>query len=568
MHIALRKIPAQLPNLGVSSLLTRIYATRGITSADELNLTLSKLLPYQDLSGITDAVNLLISSMQNNDKIIVIGDFDVDGATSCATAVLGLRMLGAKNVQYLVPNRFKFGYGLTTDIVSFALKLNPNLLLTVDNGITSIDGVVAAKKANLKVIITDHHLPGSVLPQADAIINPNQNNCRFASKNLAGVGVMFYLLIALRAKLRDLGKFADKNIPNLAKLLDLVALGTVADMVQLDFNNRILVHQGLARIRTGIGNIGINALIEVAKLDNKQINANHLSYQLAPRLNAAGRMDDMRLGVECLLADDVTTAVALAHKLTNLNSERKTVETAMQLEAHTELQKINFSDIPAGICLYQEHWHQGVSGILATKITNQYLKPTIIFAKTSDHELKGSGRSIDGVHLKDCLTAIANKHPNLILSFGGHSMAAGLTIYANNFAKFAKEFAGEIQNSSNNIIAHAKAYDFISDDEINLKSAFDVHYAGTWGTGFLEPMFYGRFTIIDQYLLVGKHLKLKLITKSKVLLDAVSFNVDVNLWPNRRAKEIEITYRLNINRYNNLDNLQLIIEHLAVTVEY
>jgi len=566
MQIILRKIPNELPDLKLSNLLTRIYATRKIVSIDELDLALSRLLPYKDLMGIDEALNLLVSIRENNGKIMVIGDFDVDGATACACAVLGLRKLGF-NVQYLVPNRFKFGYGLTVPIVERALKSKTDLLLTVDNGITSIEGVNAAKQAGLKVIITDHHLPGTTLPCADAIINPNQKHCPFASKNLAGVGVMFYLLIALRSKLRELAKFSSENVPNLANLLDLVALGTVADIVYLDFNNRILVNQGLARIRAGVCNLGIKALIKIAKLDSNKINANYLSYQLAPRLNAAGRMDDMSLGIECLLADDEDTAIRLAKQLDSLNQERKTVEFDMQIEANLELNKLNLKDIPAGICLYQEHWHQGVSGILATKITNQYAKPTIIFAKNANNELKGSGRSVAGLHLKDCLAAIATNKPDLILSFGGHSMAAGLTICANNFAKFAQEFAQQVENTADNIITTSAQYDFIRDDELNLTSAYEVHYAGPWGTGFPEPIFYGKFTVINQYLMVGKHLKLKLATLNKSLLDAVVFNVDTNLWPNLRIKEIEITYRLMVNNYKGLDNLQLVVEHISPTLE-
>jgi len=507
-------------DLNLSPLLKRLYAARGVKNAADLDLTLSRLLSFHNLLDIDKATSLLLKAISKQKHILIVADFDADGATACALAILGLQMLGAKNVSYLVPNRFEFGYGLTPEIVQVALTQKPDLLLTVDSGITSFAGVKAAKKAGLSVIITDHHLAADKLPDADAIVNPNQPNCTFASKNLAGVGVMFYVLLALRAALIKDGKFTPPNVPNLASLLDLVALGTVADVVPLDFNNRILVAQGLSRIRANNCRSGINALIGASKLENSQINASNLAFALAPRLNAAGRIDDMSIGIECLLTTDAFKAQNLAAKLSTLNNERKNIESTMQIEANIEMSKLDLRNLPAAICLYQEHWHQGVIGILASRLKEQYQKPAIIFAASSSNEIKGSARSVPDLHIKDCLTAIAAQNPNLILHFGGHAMAAGLTLKKENFADFAQAFAAKVKQMLPSNKDDLPLCDQIAFDEITLQNARQIHFGGPWGANFAEPLFYGKFKVMQQYLLAGKHLKLQLVTPNGALLNA------------------------------------------------
>ncbi|MGH8393204.1 MAG: DHH family phosphoesterase, partial [Pseudomonas sp.] len=401
MRIDPRPLPAVLPFLGeLPPLLTRLYAARGVQSEAELDKSLARLIPYQQLKGIDAAVDLLVTALEQRQRILIVGDFDADGATASTVGTLGLRLLGAAHVDYLVPNRFEYGYGLTPEIVAVALQRQPQLLITVDNGISSVEGVAAAKAAGLKVLVTDHHLPGDELPAADAIVNPNQPGCEFPSKALAGVGVIFYVLMALRARLRSLGWYENKPQPNIGELLDLVALGSVADVVPLDANNRILVYQGLERIRAGRARPGIKAILEVAKRDHARITSTDLGFILGPRLNAAGRLDDMSLGIECLLTSDFTAAREMAAQLDGMNQDRKSIEQGMQREALAQLKDLPVESMPYGLCLFDPEWHQGVIGILASRMKERYFRPTIAFADAGDGLLKGSGRSVPGFHIR------------------------------------------------------------------------------------------------------------------------------------------------------------------------
>ncbi|MEK1843542.1 MAG: single-stranded-DNA-specific exonuclease RecJ, partial [Pseudomonas sp.] len=402
MRIEPRLLPDTLPFLGdIPPLLTRLYAARGVQSEAELDKSLARLIPYQQLKGIEAAVDLLVTALEQRQRILIVGDFDADGATASTVGMLGLRLLGAAHVDYLVPNRFEYGYGLTPEIVEVALTREPHLLITVDNGISSVEGVAAAKKAGLKVLVTDHHLPGDELPLADAIVNPNQPGCEFPSKALAGVGVIFYVLMALRARLRSLGWYESTPQPNIGELLDLVALGSVADVVPLDANNRILVHQGLERIRAGRARPGIKAILEVAKRDHSRITSTDLGFILGPRLNAAGRLDDMSLGIECLLTEDTGAAREMAAQLDGMNQDRKSIEQGMQREALAQLKDLPVESMPFGLCLFDPEWHQGVIGILASRMKERYFRPTIAFADAGDGLLKGSGRSVQGFHIRD-----------------------------------------------------------------------------------------------------------------------------------------------------------------------
>ena len=437
-----RPVPGVLPDITNSPhpILTRLYASRGISSAAQLERGAASLLPYSALKGIDSAVALLIDALQQQQQLVIVGDFDADGATSTAVLITGLKALGFKRVEYLVPNRFEYGYGLTPEMAELAVAQGAELIITVDNGISAIDGVALAKQAGVKVLVTDHHLAGTELPAADAIVNPNQPGCSFPSKALAGVGVAFYLLLALRAALREQQHFANSGLaePNLAELLDLVALGTVADVVPLDSNNRILVHQGLMRIRSGKCRPGIQALIDVANRSAAKLTASDFGFALAPRLNAAGRLDDMSLGISCLLAPDLGLARQYAAELDSLNVERRAIEQSMQVEAQAFLSQLSFdgSELPECLCLYRHDWHQGVIGILAGRIKEQFHRPTIVFAQGDEGELKGSARSINGLHIRDLLEEISSQYPGLIKKFGGHAMAAGLTISADRLDTF------------------------------------------------------------------------------------------------------------------------------------
>ena len=569
MRIEPRPLPAVLPFLGdLPPLLTRLYAARGVQSAAELDKGLARLIPFAQLKGIDAAVSLLVMALAQRQRILIVGDFDADGATASAVGVLGLRMLGAAHVDYLVPNRFEYGYGLTPEIVAVALQRQPDLLLTVDNGISSVEGVAAAKAAGLTVLITDHHLPGPELPAADAIVNPNQPGCAFPSKALAGVGVMFYLLLALRAKLRELHWFSEQALaePNLAELLDLVALGSVADVVPLDANNRILVHQGIARIRAGRARAGLRAVLEVAGRDYQRINSTDLGFILGPRLNAAGRLDDMSLGIECLLCEDEALARDMAQQLDELNKDRKSIEQGMQREALAQLKDLPLADMPFGLCLFEPDWHQGVIGILASRLKERYHRPAIAFADAGEGLLKGSARSVPGLHIRDALDAVAAKHPGLISKFGGHAMAAGLSLPQQHYGAFAAAFDAEVRRhlSADDLTGRLLSDGTLSVEEFHLDLAKALRHAGPWGQHFPEPLFHGVFQLVQQRLVGEKHLKLVLKSEcGSIELDGIAFNIDRELWPNASVRWVELAYKLDVNEFRGRETVQLMVAHLA-----
>jgi single-stranded-DNA-specific exonuclease len=505
-----------LSGSGLPPVLARIYAARGIEDSGQLETELTRLIPFGQLKNITATAALLADAIAAKKRLLIIADYDSDGATACATGMRILRKFGA-NVDYLVPNRFEFGYGLTPEIVRLAhISKQPDVLITVDNGIASVDGVAEANQLGMQVVITDHHLPGDQLPAALAIVNPNQPGCPFPSKSIAGVGVIFYLMLALRAELRQRGAFATQPEPNLAGFLDLVALGTVADVVKLDSNNRILVQQGLQRIRKGKACAGINALLQVSRRDAWQISTYDLGFMLGPRLNAAGRLDDMSLGIECLITDDEAYAADIAKQLDELNRQRREIESAMQESALVKLEDtLNACqpDIQSAysICLFDANWHQGVIGILASRIKDKYHRPVIIFAPGNDGEIKGSGRSINGFHLRDALDLVSKQHPELIRKFGGHAAAAGLTIHSDAFEAFRAAFEQVAQT----LLTPADLTRVIETDgdlelsEIKLELAETLERQ-VWGQGFPQPSFNARFYVESQRIVGEKHLKLKL----------------------------------------------------------
>lgn len=566
MYIKQRTLPANLPDLGsIPPLLQRIYAARGVRSHQELDNSFRYLLSYRQLKDIDAAVDLLSRAIQGERRILIVGDFDADGATATAVAVLGLRMLGATQVEFMVPNRFDYGYGLSAALVEQAhQQFAPDLIVTVDNGISSLEGVALAKGLGMQVLVTDHHLPGERLPEADAIVNPNQPGCAFPSKAMAGVGVMFYVLMALRAKMREQGLFGQVE-PNLAQLLDLVALGTVADVVPLDANNRRLVHQGLARIRAGHARPGVKAIIESGRRNIGSLVAADLGFIVGPRLNAAGRMDDMSVGIECLLAEDPAQALALAQKLESLNLERKRTEQEMQHDALVQLQDISVETLPFGLCMYQPDWHQGVTGILASRLKERYHRPVMVFAQADDGSLKGSARSVAGFHIRDALADMAARYPTLIKKFGGHAMAAGLSIALEDFAEFARLFDAQVRVS---LSAEELAGVCITDGQLSagefaLDVARQLQQAGPWGQQFPEPRFHGRFRLLHQRLVGERHLKLQVQEESAgVTLDAIAFNVDLEQWPNPGIKYADLAYRLDVNEFRGQQSLQLMVEHL------
>lgn len=569
MRIESRPLPQTLPNLGdLPPLLTRLYAARGVQSAEELDKGLARLIPYQQLKGVDAAVELLVDALEKGQRILYVGDFDADGATASSVGVLALRMLGAAWVDYLVPNRFEYGYGLTPEIVAVALEKRPELLVTVDNGISSIDGVAAAKAAGLRVLVTDHHLPGPELPAADAIVNPNQPGCDFPSKAMAGVGVIFYVMLALRARLRERGWFAARGIaePNLAELLDLVSLGSVADVVPLDANNRILVHQGLARIRAGRARPGLRALLEVAGRDCRRITSTDLGFILGPRLNAAGRLDDMSLGIELLLCEDEGVARDMAVQLDQLNQDRKAIEQGMQREALAQLKELPVEEMPFGLCLFDPEWHQGVIGILASRLKERYHRPTIAFADAGDGTLKGSARSVPGFHIRDALDAVAARHPGLICKFGGHAMAAGLSLPQENFGAFAAAFDAEVrrQLDEEDLTGRLLSDGQLGAEEFHLELARALRQAGPWGQHFPEPLFHGIFQIVQQRVVGERHLKLVLKTECGSLqLDAIAFNIDREIWPNPTVRWAEVAYKLDVNEFRGNETVQLMVAHIA-----
>lgn len=549
--------------------LKQIYADRGVENAEQLSRSAKTLLHYEQLQGIDQAVALLVEAIKQQKKIIVVGDFDADGATSTALSILSLRSMGIKNCDYLVPNRFDFGYGLSPEIVEVAATQQAEVLITVDNGISCLAGVDKAKSLGMTVIITDHHLAAEILPKADAIVNPNQPGCDFLSKNLAGVGVAFYLMLALRAKLKSIGWFEQQQLamPNLADYLDLVALGTVADVVPLDENNRILVHQGLQRIRSDKCRPGIQAMLEVAGRDKSRLVASDLGFTVGPRLNAAGRLDDMAMGIECLLTDDSGKARQIAVQLDSLNRERREIESSMQQEAVQALESLNIeaSKLPFGLVLYQPDYHQGVIGILAGRIKDKYYRPTIAFAHQDDETLKGSARSIPGLHIRDLLEELNNRYPDIIGKFGGHAMAAGLSLPVKNLAAFEQVFN---QIAEESLKDKPLAGELITDGELqtadfSLVFAQTLKNAGPWGQGFPEPMFDGEFQLMDQKLVGSKHLKMMVKHESGLLIDAIAFNVDLEVWPNPRCTLVNLAYKLDINEFRGRTSLQLMVEGIV-----
>lgn len=555
----------------INQLLSDIFASRGERFDKTVQYNLSAIESPSHLMGLETAVNLLLDALQNKSKILVVGDFDADGATSTAVALRCLQSFGHPYVDFLVPNRFVYGYGLTPEIVDVAAELKPDIIITVDNGISSIGGVNAAKALGIKVLITDHHLPGDHLPKADAIVNPNQPDCAFPSKNLAGVGVIFYLMSALRKRLRDIGWFIERGIqePSMGNVLDLVALGTVADVVPLDYNNRILVSAGLKKMRCGQAVAGINALLQIAGKDPRNISAVDLGFIVGPRLNAAGRLDDMSLGIQCLLTDDPKQASELAQELDDLNRDRKLIEQSMQQEAEVllaEAQANGLDDDRAGICLYKKDWHQGVIGILASRIKEKLHRPTFVFADSSEGEIKGSGRSIPGVHLRDVLDEVASSNPGLLEKFGGHAMAAGMAINSEKFSAFERAFDTVV---SKYLSEEIKDPVLLTDGDlsealISLPVAEAIRSAGPWGQKFPEPVFDGVFQIVSQRVVGGKHLKLLLSkdTYSQHVIDAIAFNVELDKWPDQTATDIHCVYQLDVNEFRGNTSVQMIIRYL------
>ncbi|NSL54590.1 single-stranded-DNA-specific exonuclease RecJ [Uliginosibacterium aquaticum] len=551
----------QLQDAGLHPLLARLYAARGIHSASELKTELAGLLPPEGLKGVADAARLLADAIEAQARMVIVADYDCDGATACAVGIRALRLLGARDVHYFVPDRVVHGYGLSPSVVADVARLEADILITVDNGIASVDGVAAAQALGMTVLVTDHHLPGDTLPGAEVIVNPNQPGCTFESKNLAGVGVMFYTALALRAELRTRGIYNEANpAPNLASLLDLVALGTVADVVKLDPNNRLLVRQGIARMRSDRMCAGIRALFAVAGRNPARATPFDMGFALGPRLNAAGRLSDMSLGIECLITDDYARAFTIAQELQNLNVERREIEAEMRDAALATLDATRIDEGPA-IALFEPEWHQGVIGIVAGRIKDQAHRPTIAFARASERdddggEIKGSGRSIPALHLRDALDLITKRHPDLILKFGGHAMAAGLTIRERDFARFRQIFAdtvaelvppNELQRTLETDGALETGYMSLEtarllDDEI-------------WGQGFAAPLFEDVFEVRRQRLMKDRHLKLEL-AKPGAVFEAVRFNCAENV-----PARIRAAYRLSSNEWQGVQSLQLMLEY-------
>ncbi|VAW65801.1 Single-stranded-DNA-specific exonuclease RecJ [hydrothermal vent metagenome] len=548
--------------------LQKILSHRKITSVDEIDYALNKLIPPAQLKGIEQAVALIVNAIQNKHKILIVGDFDADGATSTALCVRALKMLGHAQVDFLVPNRFDYGYGLSPEIVIVACKNKPDLLITVDNGISSIQGVQAARDAGISVLVTDHHLAGAELPNAHAIVNPNQPGCDFPSKNLAGVGVIFYVMLALRAALRDAGYFTQQiSEPNMGQLLDLVALGTVADVVPLDENNRILVSQGLKRMQAGKACVGIQAILKIASRDMAKIVSSDLGFAIGPRLNAAGRLEDMSIGIECLITDDADRASAIAGQLDQLNKSRREIEQEMQLQAMKSLKHLEASmsqaQLPFGMCLYNGDWHQGVIGILASRIKEKFNRPVIVFADDTDTLIKGSARSIKGLHIRDALELVSSRNPGMIIKFGGHAMAAGLSILKSDFEKFETAFNEVVgQEIDENALQGVIESDGgLQGADFNLTLAQALRDAGPWGQGFSEPIFDGEFEVIDWRVVGEKHLKMELQSEdAEQSISAIAFNSPAEKMQKSEGF-IRAAYRLDVNEFRNQKTAQLIIEY-------
>jgi single-stranded-DNA-specific exonuclease len=552
----------------IHPLLRRIYLARGIADETELRRELADLPAPSTISGTAEAAKLLHEHMQRSNRILIVGDFDADGATSCALGVLALRAMGAGHVDYLVPNRFEYGYGLTPEIVAVALDKSPDLIITVDNGISSVAGVAAAAAAGVPVLITDHHLPGKELPDAAVMVNPNLSGEGAIGQNLAGVGVLFYVLLALRSRLREHDWFAQPGLdePNLAGFLDLVALGTVADVVPLDRINRILVHQGIRRIRAGHCRPGIKMLLRVAGRNMERLVASDMGFAVGPRLNAAGRLEDMSLGIETLLTADMHSAEQGAVELDGLNQNRRQIEDKMRQQAMTNLESLEMqgeADLPFGLCVYDQQWHQGVIGILASRIKDRYHRPVIAFAAADNGWIKGSARSVPGVHIRDILDSIAVKNPDLISKFGGHAMAAGLTLLEQDFATFSSAFDAEVRLhlNSEDIRGVIHSDGNLTSDQMTMEVAELLRDAGPWGQSFPEPVFDGRFKLISWRIVGTRHMKLVLATETGEVLDAIAFNQG-DKQPQNSEQDLHAAYRLDINEFRGNRNVQMIIEHL------
>ena len=553
-----------------SPLLQRIYQTRGLSCDADLSLQLSKLPSPKLMHGLDTAVEHLVDVLHTQQKIVIVGDFDADGATSSALMVLALSAMGYQSVEFLVPNRFDYGYGLTPEIVELAQQKKPQLIITVDNGISSIEGVDFANKLGIKVIVTDHHLPGAKLPNAAAIVNPNQPDCEFPCKNLAGVAVAFYLLSALRAKLRELSWFEKNAIqePNMAHYLDLVALGTVADVVPLDQVNRALVHQGLLRIRAGHARPGINALLKIAGKNPAQLVASDMGFAVAPRLNAAGRLDDISYGIQCLLTDDPKEALNRAQLLEQFNQDRKAIERDMQTEALKIVEGLALNDedeLPAALCLYQADWHQGVVGLLASRIKEKFHRPVAVFARDDSGSLKGSVRSIPGLHIRDALDAVATQNPGLISKFGGHAMAAGLSLEESQLESFKKALQQQVASTIDplDLQATLQTDGQLETEQFTLHTASVLRDSGPWGQAFPEPCFEGEFELRSQRIVGENHLKVSLAVDATNAqsIDGIYFNIDTEQWPTT-ATRVRCVYRLDINQFRGRESLQLLVQYM------
>ncbi|WP_322785985.1 single-stranded-DNA-specific exonuclease RecJ [Oceanobacter kriegii] len=572
-NIVQRPLPAEWQLSGIPATLQRIYAARGVTRDDELQLTLKSLLPYHAMKGLDAALTLLVDAMQQQQRVLVVGDFDADGATSTAVAIRALRMMGLQQIDYLVPNRFDFGYGLTPELVDVAVQQRPDLILTVDNGIAANAGVAAAQAHGIKVLVTDHHLPGDELPDAEAIVNPNQPGCAFESKAACGCAVVFYLMLALKTRLASIGFFAKQQIsePNLLDLLDLVALATVADVVPLDYNNRILVEQGLRRIRAGRCQPGIRALLEVAGRDPLRVVSTDFGFVVGPRLNAAGRLDDMSMGIECLLTDNPSIAVQIATELDGMNRDRRQIEAGMAQDAERTLKSLTSAldqttDYPAGVCLYQADWHQGVIGILASRVKEKIYRPVIAFAQADNGELKGSARSIPGLHMRDALDLVFKRQPGLIKKFGGHAMAAGLTLVEDGFDTFRQAFAEVCEEllEPGSLQEQIEVDGELASEDYTLELAETLRWASPWGQGFPEPCFSGEFELVQQRIVGEKHLKLVVQPKGTgLLLDAICFNVDPALWPSPKTAA-QLVFQLDVNEFRGNRSVQLLVRKIFI----
>ena len=565
MEIIRRPVPgaaASLAIAGVHPVLARLYAARGIASADELDLDLAQLPPFTMLKGIDDAATRLADAVQARERIVIVADYDADGATACAAGVHGLRAMGA-DVDFIVPNRFEYGYGLTPEIVELAAAKVPRLIVTVDNGIASHDGVAAAVALGIDVLITDHHLPAATLPAPALIVNPNQPGCEFPSKHLAGVGVMFYVLAATRARLRERAHFAVGAEPNLGALLDLVALGTVADVVRLDRVNRTLVAKGLARIRAGRSQAGITALFTVAGRDARHASAFDLGFVAGPRLNAAGRMDDMSVGIRCLLAETAIAALPLAVELDRLNRERRDVEATMHDEALAEIEAgvaASAATDAYTMCLYRPEWHQGVVGIVASRLKDRFHRPTIVFARGAAGELKGSGRSIAAFHLRDALDLVSKREPGSVAKFGGHAFAAGLSLAECDLPRFAAAFERVAREKlgAQDLKRALETDGGLAAGELSFDLARTMRDQ-VWGQGFPAPLFDDAFAVMDQRVVGDKHLRLAL-ERDGERFAAILFNYASTL-----PSSIRAAYRPEVSEWNGTEALQLVIEHWEPT---